>query len=216
LARLERRAILNGAFQENCWLLADRERGEAVLVDPGEEADRFLAELARDQLTLTAIWLTHAHIDHALGVGPVVEATGAPIYLHPDDRPLYDAMPQQALAWLGVRLAPLPEPTHALAHGDELVFAGSTFTVRHVPGHAPGHVAFVTEGWVLGGDVLFAGSVGRVDLPGGDGPALMRSIERHFLTLPDDTVVCPGHGPETTIGRERATNPFLTGAARIV
>lgn len=211
----ERRGIVNGTFQENCWLLVDRDRSEAVLVDPGEEADRFLADLARERLTLTAVWLTHGHLDHVMGVGRIVEATGASVYLHPADRPLYDAMPQQAALFLGIRLDPLPPPTHALAHGDVLTFGGAGFLVRHVPGHSPGHVAFVTDGWVLGGDVLFAGSVGRVDLPGGDGAALMRSIAQYFLTLPDQTVVCPGHGPETTIGRERRTNPFLTGVVRI-
>lgn len=216
MARLERRGILNGAFQENCWLLADRERGEAVLVDPGEDADRFLAELERERLTLTAIWLTHAHLDHVMGVGPVVEATGAPVHLHPDDQPLYDAVPKQAAAWLGVRLAPLPPVTDTLTDGQTLTFGGATFTVRHVPGHSPGHVAFLTEGWVLGGDVLFQGSVGRVDMPGGNGPQLIDSIERVLLPLPDDTVVCPGHGPETTIGRERTANPFLNGALQLI
>ncbi|MEX0691961.1 MAG: MBL fold metallo-hydrolase [Gemmatimonadales bacterium] len=207
---------MNGSFQENCWLLMDRERRKAVLVDPGEDADLLLEELRRERLTLTAIWLTHAHIDHVLGVPGVREATGVPIWLHPADRPLYDAVPQQAAMFFGAIVPPLPPPTDTLRDGQILTFGGTAFTVCHVPGHSPGHVAFVTEGVVWGGDVLFAGSVGRVDLPGGDGAALMQSIERSFLTLPDDTVVCPGHGPETTIGHERRTNPFLTGAVRLV
>lgn len=196
-------------------MLADRDEGTAVLVDPGEEAETFLRRLQDERLRLTAVWVTHGHIDHTMGIGRIVEATGVPIHLHPADRALYDNLPAQAAMWLGVRVPPPPPPTDDLAHGMVLPFAGAEFAVRHVPGHSPGHVAFVTDGLVLGGDVLFQGSVGRVDLPGGSGAQLMDSIEREFLTLPDETIVRPGHGPETTIGRERTTNPFLTGAVRL-
>ena len=207
-------ALPNGQFAQNCWLVGDAEAREAVLVDPGEEADRFLAELERGRWTLGGIWLTHAHIDHILGVGAVQGATGAPIYLHPDDRPLYDALPDQA-AWFGMRADPLPPPDHALANGQELAVGSLRFTVRHTPGHSPGSVSFVGHGTIFGGDVLFNGSVGRTDLPGGNLTALMQSIQREFLSLPDSTVVRSGHGPETTIGVERLTNPFLTGAYRL-
>lgn len=169
----------------------------------------FLAELDTRAWSLSAIWLTHAHIDHVMGVAEVKRRTGAPIFLHPADRELYDAAPRQA-EWFGLRLAPLPAPEHTLAHGDTLTIGGYRFEVRHTPGHSPGSVSFVGNGMVLGGDVLFAGSIGRTDLPGGDLPTLLTSIQRHFLTLPDSTAVRSGHGPETTIGVERLTNPFLS------
>ena len=200
------RRIENGQFAQNCWLLADPDAGEAVIVDPGEEWERILAEAG--EYKVTGIWLTHAHVDHVLGVGGVREATGAPIYLHPADRMLYDRAPQQGLMF-GVHAGPMPQPDHELAPGDEMTVGRHRFTVRHAPGHSPGHVVFVGDGVVVAGDVLFQGSVGRTDLPGGDTETLMRSIREELLTLPDETVVLSGHGPETTIGRERASNPFL-------
>ena len=201
----------NGSFQENCFAVADDEVRGAVLVDPGEEADRFLRRLDDEGLALEAVWLTHAHIDHVAGVGRIVEARAVPVYLHPDDRRLYDAAAQQG-AWFGLQVDPLPPPTNDLVHGGHVRVGGLDFEVRHVPGHSPGSVAFVGHGVALVGDALFQGSVGRVDLPGGDGATLLRSIREQLLTLPDHTVVYSGHGPETTIGRERASNPFLTGA----
>jgi glyoxylase-like metal-dependent hydrolase (beta-lactamase superfamily II) len=199
-------------FAENCYIVADRDAGEAVLVDPGEEADLFLARLRTEGLTLTAIWLTHAHLDHVAGIGQVKETLDVPVWLHPADRELYDRVPDQARMFLGATMAPLPPPDRAFVPGDPVRVGACAFDVRFVPGHSPGSVAFIHEGIAIVGDVLFAGSVGRVDLPGGDGRTLVRSIRDQLLTLPDDTVVYPGHGPETTIGRERATNPFLTGA----
>jgi glyoxylase-like metal-dependent hydrolase (beta-lactamase superfamily II) len=201
--------IPNGSFAENCYLVYDPGRPETILVDPGEEAERFLAEAARRNRRISAIWLTHAHIDHIQGVAEVQAATGAPIHLHPGDRDLYDALPQQGL-WLGLRLAKPPPPDHSLAHGQQLRIGAAAFEVRHVPGHSPGHVCFVGDGVVLGGDVLFDGSIGRSDLPGGDYDTLIASIQRELLSLPDATIVYPGHGGTTTIGRERTTNPFLT------
>ncbi len=209
---LEIHVIPNGQFAENCYLVHPAGSPDAVIVDPGEEADRFLAEAGRLGLHIGAIWLTHAHIDHVLGVGAVHEATGAPILLHPADRPLYENLPQQAL-WFGLRASPPPPLGRELAHGDLLQLGAVPVAVRHAPGHSPGHVLFVAPGLVLGGDVLFEGSIGRSDLPGGDHGRLLRSIRDELLTLPDDTVVYPGHGPATTIGRERRENPFLTGAA---
>lgn len=207
---LEIVTIPNGQFEQNCYLLGSGEIGEAVIVDPGEEGERFLREADGRGWRITEIWLTHAHIDHVLGVGTVVAATGAPIRLHPADRALYEAVPQQA-AWVGLAPPVLPSPDHDLAAGDVLRVAGHPFAVRHTPGHAPGHVVFVGDGVVLAGDVLFAGSIGRTDLPGGDTGTLLASIARELLTLPDDTTVLPGHGPATTIGAERRTNPYLAG-----
>jgi glyoxylase-like metal-dependent hydrolase (beta-lactamase superfamily II) len=204
----------NGQFVENCWLVADRSTGDAVLIDPGEEPGRFLAQLAPRRWTLRAIWLTHAHIDHVLGVGAVKLASGVPIYLHPLDRTLYESLPTQA-TWFGLRADAPPPPDVALAEGDQLTVGRLRFDVRHTPGHSPGSVSFVGHGRVFGGDVLFSGSVGRTDLPGGDHATLMASLQHVFLALPDSTVVHSGHGPDTTIGVERLTNPFLTGAYRL-
>jgi len=204
--------IPNGQFAENCYLVYDPAHPETVLVDPGEEPERFLAEARRLGRTIGAIWITHAHVDHISGVAAVREETGAPVHLHPDDLPLYESLPQQGL-WFGLRLSAPPAPEVALRHGQRLRVGGVELEVRHTPGHSPGHVCFVAPGVVLGGDVLFEGSIGRTDLPGGDYDTLIASIRRELLPLPDATVVHPGHGPATTIGRERRTNPFLTGAA---
>lgn len=204
--------LTNGMFAENCYIVADRDVGEAVLVDPGEEAQLFLARLRSEGLRLTAIWLTHAHLDHVAGIPEVKAAADVPIWLHPDDRPLYDHAPDQARMLLGTELPTLPPPDRHIVPGDPMRVGNCEFTVRYVPGHSPGSVAFLADGVAIVGDVLFAGSVGRVDLPGGDGLTLMTSIRDQLLPLPDETVVYSGHGPETTIGRERRTNPFVTGA----
>jgi glyoxylase-like metal-dependent hydrolase (beta-lactamase superfamily II) len=207
--------IENGQFAENCYLVGDQSVRRAVIVDPGEEAGRFLAELRARSWVPEAIWLTHAHIDHILGVSAIREAfPGIPIYLHPADRPLYDGLPEQG-RWMGFAgLTPPPPADRMLAPGQVLTIGRFEFVARHVPGHSPGHVAFVGHGVILGGDVLFSGSIGRTDLPGGDVATLMQSIHSEFLTLPDSTIVYSGHGPETTIGVERVSNPFLTGAFR--
>ena len=207
-------SIPNGQFAQNCYLAADAASGAAAMIDPGEESGRILAELDRRGWKLEAIWLTHAHVDHIMGVADVVRRWPVPIWLHPLDRPLYDNLPQQA-AWMGLRLPHAPPPTDALHAGVTLAIGEARFEVRHAPGHSPGSVALVGHGRVFGGDVLFSGSVGRTDLPGGDAATLLASIEREFLTLPDTTVVHSGHGPDTTIGVERTTNPFLTGEYRL-
>jgi glyoxylase-like metal-dependent hydrolase (beta-lactamase superfamily II) len=210
---LEVVSLPNGQLSENCYLVADRRTRDAVIIDPGEEAAMFLAELDTRAWTLRAIWLTHAHVDHIMGVGPVKRATGVPIHLHPRDRRIYDALPQFG-AWLGVELEPPPPPDVDLEAGGSLRVGGFDFEVRHTPGHSPGSVSFSGHGMIFGGDVLFNGSVGRTDLPGGDFATLMSTIGSQFLSLPDSTVVHSGHGPDTTIGIERLTNPFITGSVR--
>jgi hydroxyacylglutathione hydrolase len=210
---LEVVAIPNGQFAENCYLVADRRTREAVIIDPGEESKKFLAELKERGWKLQAIWLTHAHIDHIMGVGAVHRATEAPIHLHPLDRPLYDSLPKYG-AWVGIEVEPAPPPHLELAAGEVLRVGSFEFTVRFTPGHSPGSVSFLGQGLIFGGDVLFNGSVGRTDLPGGDTATLMATIQSEFLSLPDSTVVHSGHGLDTTIGIERLTNPFLTGAYR--
>jgi hydroxyacylglutathione hydrolase len=211
VSELEVVALPNGQFAENCYLVADRRTREAVIIDPGEEPAMFLAELDTRAWTLSAIWLTHAHIDHILGVATVRQATGALIHLHPRDRIIYDALPQFG-AWVGMELEPPPPPDVELRSGTAVRVGQYEFEVRHTPGHSPGSVSFAGNGMVFGGDVLFNGSIGRTDLPGGDYATLMATIQSQFLSLPDSTVVHSGHGPDTTIGVERLTNPFLTGA----
>jgi glyoxylase-like metal-dependent hydrolase (beta-lactamase superfamily II) len=204
--------IPNGGFVENCYLVIDEIARQCAIVDPGEEAGLILHKLEQAAVQVVAIWLTHAHIDHVLGVPRVREATGAPVFLHPADRPFYDHVPEQAAAF-GLRVgAPLPSPDRSFAQGERVHVGGLSFAVRHTPGHSPGSVSLVGEGVVFAGDVLFHGSIGRSDLPGGDFETLIGSIERELLALPDSTIVYSGHGPETTIGVERRTNPFLTGA----
>jgi hydroxyacylglutathione hydrolase len=214
VSRLEVVSLPNGQFAENCYLVADRTTGEAVMIDPGQEPATFLSALEHHGWDLRSIWLTHAHIDHIMGVGAVQQATGAPIYLHPLDRQLYDALPQFG-AWVGMKLEAPPPPQFELEAAQTLLVGGLEFSVRFTPGHSPGSVSFVGEGRIFGGDVLFNGSVGRTDLPGGDAGTLMASIQSEFLSLPDSTLVHSGHGPDTTIGVERMTNPFLTGAYRV-
>jgi glyoxylase-like metal-dependent hydrolase (beta-lactamase superfamily II) len=205
--------IPNGTFAENCYLVVDQPARLCAIVDPGEDAGLILHKLRQTGARPVAIWVTHAHLDHVLGLPRVKAETGAPIYLHPADRPLFDAVPRQAAAY-GLPSTPLPPPDHDWAHGDTVRVGSLTFAVRHAPGHSPGHVVLVGDDRALVGDVLFAGSVGRTDLPGGDADTLLGSIERELLSLPDATIVHSGHGPDTTIGRERRTNPFLTGLVR--
>jgi len=200
--------IPGGQFVENCYLVIDEAARECAVIDPGEQAGLILHKLQASGATPVGIWLTHAHLDHVLGVPRLAAETRAPVFLHPDDRPLYDAVPDQA-AWFGLTADPLPPPDRTLAAGDRLRVGSVELEVRHAPGHSPGHVVFVGPGAVFGGDVLFQGSIGRTDLPGGDLDTLLDSIARELLVLPDSTIVYTGHGPATTIGAERRTNPFL-------
>ena len=202
-----------GLLEENCWIVADREAGAAVLVDPGDEPDRILAALAATGCRLDGIWLTHAHFDHVGGIGGVRRAVpDVPIFLHPEDAALYGVADRSAQRW-GLEIEQPPAFDQTMAEGDTMTVGALSFTVMHVPGHAPGHVAFVGHGVVFGGDCLFAGSIGRTDIPFASASTLQRSLEK-FAALPPATVVHAGHGPSTTIARELATNPFLTGAAR--
>jgi hydroxyacylglutathione hydrolase len=208
LRRPEVVVLTNGVFAENCYIVADRESGEAVVVDPGEEAPLFLARLGSEGWKAGAIWLTHAHVDHVAGVKAVKEATGAKVWLHPADGRLYAAAALQAAAF-GLDIEQPPPPDAELAEGQELRVGRYSFEVMHLPGHAPGHVAFVGHGMALAGDVLFAGSIGRTDLPGGDTGTLLSSIREKLFQLPNETEVLPGHGPATSIGEEKRSNPFV-------
>lgn len=198
-----------GGFGENAYLVRAPEGGAAVAIDPGAAAGEMARALERSGTKLAAILLTHAHIDHIEGVAELVRQHPAPIYLHPDAHGWYDRAGEQAVYFEMEFEAP-PPPDHQLEEGD-LEVAGLRFEVRHAPGHAPGHVLLYLPdaGIAFVGDVVFQGSIGRSDLPGGDFFRLMRSIREEVLTLPDETVLYPGHGPSTTVRHERVSNPFL-------
>ena len=203
--------LVVGPLQVNCYILGCEETGEAIVVDPGDQPEAILAVLARSHLRLVKIVNTHAHFDHLLGVRALQEATGAPFLLHSEDRPVLEAARTHALAWLGVDPGPPPRVDEWLRLEEPLCFGRETLEIRWTPGHSPGSVSLVDHAGrrVFSGDALFAGSIGRTDLPGGDLDTLLRSIREQLLSLPDDYAVLPGHGPTTTIGQERRHNPFL-------
>jgi len=198
-----------GVIQTNCYLVGCEETKEGVVIDPGDEAGRLLAEIEAVGLTIKYVLNTHAHFDHILANGDIVRATGAPLALHPLDLPLLRA--SGGAAFFGMEVPPSPEPDMELAEGDTISFGKHSFQVLFTPGHTPGHVSFYEagQGVIFDGDVLFAGGIGRTDLPGGSYETLMHSINEKLMVLPDETVVCSGHGPITTIGQERAGNPWL-------
>lgn len=197
-----------GPLQENCYLLTDTQTQQAVLVDPGDEAERLLSALGN--FNLAAVWLTHAHFDHIGALSEVHRRFPVPVYLHANDRELFDHAAQSA-AFFGLTLEQPVLGTVSIGHGQTLTLGAHEATCLFTPGHAPGHMAFylLEQGVVIAGDALFQGSIGRTDLPGGDHALLLASIRRELLTLPDETRVLPGHGPETTVGAERRANPFL-------
>ncbi|HEY6445861.1 MAG TPA: MBL fold metallo-hydrolase [Acidobacteriaceae bacterium] len=199
-----------GPLQCNCTVLGDEASGEAMVVDPGDNVGQILALLTRHKLTLKQIVVTHGHIDHVGGALRLKRATGAPILLNENDLPLLKMMDAQA-AWVGVPTPEVAPPDVSAEEGMQAGIAGHTATILHTPGHTQGSIClhFAPENLLLAGDTLFAGSIGRTDLPGGDGRQILRSLHDRLLTLPDATRVICGHGPETTIGEERETNPFL-------
>ena len=203
------RGIVVGSFAENCWVIGSRRTGEGICIDPGDQADDILA-LAKDMgVTIKLIANSHAHIDHILGVRGVQQATNAKFLLHPQDLEIARGSAQMAEQMLGKSIEPPPDPDRLLADGDEVEVDGLKLQVIHTPGHTQGSIAFYTEGMLFSGDTLFRGSIGRTDLPGGNHQQEMASIVDKLMTLPDDTVVLPGHMQETSVGQERQTNPFV-------
>jgi len=201
-----------GLLQCNCIILGDPRTGKALVVDPGDEVEKIAAVLERRRLTVAAIAVTHAHIDHVGGLAGLRQLSGAPTMMHEADVPLYAELATQA-QFLGVPAPPAATVDRYLADGDRIDFGAAAAMVEHTPGHTPGSVSFIIGSdapLVLSGDTLFAGGIGRTDLWGGSFDDIIRSIKTRLLALPDDAPVVPGHGPPTTIGFERQTNPFLT------
>jgi hydroxyacylglutathione hydrolase len=204
-----------GPFQENCYLVVDEGTNEAVLVDPGDDGAQLVDMVSSSGATLTAIWCTHAHLDHIGGIAEVRRRFDVPVWLHPLDLPFYTQLSARAAQMYGVPFEQPEGPDVELADGQVVHCGALAFTVMHVPGHAPGQVSFNGHGVALSGDLLFAGSIGRTDLPLSNPFDMEASLDR-FATMPGETIVYPGHGPATTIGAERASNPFLSGRARTV
>lgn len=205
-----------GPLACNCTILGDETNGEAMVVDPGDNVPQILSFLAEHQLQLKQIVVTHGHIDHVGGAARLKKATGAPVLLNQNDLPLLRMMDVQA-AWIGVPEPEVEAPDASAEDGMTAGIGGHTAQILHTPGHTQGSIClhFAPDHLLLAGDTLFAGSIGRTDLPGGDGKQILRSIHERVLTLPEETRVIPGHGPATTIGEERATNPFLQPGVRI-
>ena len=199
-----------GMLQCNCSIFGDEQTREAMVIDPGDNIDEILVILARHKLKLKSIVITHAHIDHIGGAAKLKKATGAPVHMNQSDQPLYDQMEMQA-NWLGMRTPTTTEIDANIREGDSLALGATQFQVLETPGHTKGSISvwIPSEKKVIAGDTLFRDSIGRTDLPGGDSRQILQSIHDKLLTLPDEAVVVPGHGANTTIGRERTSNPFL-------
>lgn len=199
-----------GMLQCNCSIFGDEQTREAIVIDPGDEIDQIKAVLEEHQLHVTAIVITHAHIDHVAGAHLLRALTNAPVYMNERDKQLLDMLATQA-AWLGMKTPPRPEIDTASAEGTVLKLGTAEFHVLNTPGHTPGSQCLwiPTENKLVAGDTLFRNSIGRTDLPGGNLRQILASIKTRLLDLPEDAIVIPGHGPETTIGREKELNPFL-------
>jgi hydroxyacylglutathione hydrolase len=201
-----------GPVQTNAYLIADAESGQSAVIDPAWDGHIIMAEAHRQGWHIDHIWLTHAHFDHLGGAAAIVNGTNPPppVALHPDDYGLWQIQGEASL--FGFNIDPGPEPTVHLHHGQIIRLGNQELEVRHTPGHTRGHVVFYCQAdqALFCGDVIFQGSIGRTDLPGGDYDTLINSIQTQILTLPDQTRLLSGHGPETTVGVERANNPFLS------
>lgn len=204
--------LIVGPLQVNCFIIADAETNEAAVIDAGGDAGEILALAKAHGLNVTQLLNTHAHFDHVLAITQVKAATGAAFLLHEDDLPVLRAVPQQTKFWMGQDVDVPPEPDHFLKEGESVRVGSLPLRVLKVPGHSPGSVAFVDDDnqRVFSGDALFAGSIGRTDFPGGDMGMLLESIVSQLFPLGDEYRLLPGHGPFTTIGHERETNPFFT------
>jgi hydroxyacylglutathione hydrolase len=199
-----------GLLQCNCSIFGDEQTREAIVIDPGDDIEAIEQILARHGLTVKAVVITHAHIDHIGGAAKLKQATGAPVYMNDEDQELYDGLDVQA-GWLGVETPEHTEIDVAARDGDHLRLGDSDFQVMHTPGHTPGSISLwiPTQNKLVAGDTLFRDSIGRTDLPGGNYRQILSSIHTKLMKLPEAAVVIPGHGPQTSIGREKERNPFL-------
>lgn len=198
----------------NCYVVGDEATKRCIVIDPGDDADEIAARIAARGLTVTALVATHAHFDHVLGAERLRALTGAPFYMHPDDRPVLDWLQDSVRMFLGRDAGDPPSVDDDAIEGGKLVAGDVTLHVVHTPGHSPGSISLVAPGVVFSGDTLFAGSVGRTDLPGGDARTLVDSIRTKLFELDTETIVYPGHGESTTLGVEQVENPFVGTSAR--
>jgi glyoxylase-like metal-dependent hydrolase (beta-lactamase superfamily II) len=201
-----------GPLQVNCFIVSCSKTKQAVVIDPGEEGERILHVAEKQDVKICKVVNTHGHFDHIGANLHIVEKTGAELLIHADDLPLLQNARNHAEVY-GLSVAASPEPDRLLGQGDTFQVGELSFRVFHVPGHSPGGICLLTEGHLFVGDVLFSGSIGRTDLPGGDFDSLVEGVRERLFALPDETIVHPGHGPDTTIGRERQINPFVGDAA---
>lgn len=198
-----------GPLETNCYVVYCQDSLECAVVDPGAEADRIFQLIARKSLKPALILNTHGHIDHIGANKDIKEKFNIPLYIHSADSPMLDNVQQSEMAiFLGV--VDSPSPDHLLNDGDKIKIGKSFLRVIHTPGHSPGSVSFLGDGFLLSGDTLFFGGVGRTDLPGGSWKDMESSIKNKILTMPDEMIVLPGHGPFTTVGQEKRANPFIT------
>ena len=197
-----------GPIVTNCFIVGCESTKEAVVIDPGDDPDKILMKLAESELKVKYLMNTHGHFDHVSANKRMKKATGAPIAIHPGDEPMFNELSQSAKMF-GLESEDSPPADIHLNEGDDISFGEITFKVLHTPGHSKGGICLYTKGHLFAGDTLFSGSIGRTDLPGGDFDTLISSVRQKIFPLDDDTIVYAGHGPETTIGREKATNPFL-------
>ena len=198
-----------GPLACNCYIVGDSDTKEAIVIDPGGDVDLIVQDIAEAGLNITALIATHAHFDHVLAAEALREKTGAPFYLHQEDKPVLQWLQASGQMFLGIELPPPPDVDTTPSEGDLLIAGGVELQVIHTPGHSPGSISLLGDGALFAGDTLFAGSVGRTDLPGGDTKTLVDAVRNKLFALDDTLPVYPGHGPATTLGEEKRSNPFV-------
>ena len=200
-----------GMLATNCYIVAPDRRGPAAVIDPAGEIKSIVSRLHKDELDCVGILCTHGHVDHMAGAGPLSDAVGAPVYIHEEDAGALASPRTKLIGLAGGVMATRPRQVHYLDDGGKVEVGDLELEVLHTPGHTPGGISFYTPGYLFCGDLIFQGSIGRTDLRGGSLQALLRAVKQKIWEMPDETRIMPGHGPETTLGEEKAHNPFLRG-----